>query len=346
MEFQVSLVASPQAPSDGHEDGAGRLRDLIIIGAGPAGLTAAIYACRSGIQPLVFAGGLPGGQIANTERVENYPGFPEPIGGPELAQRMQEQAQRLGAEILLEGVRRVDFSAPPFAVTASSGTYRARAVIVATGAFPRRLGVPGEAEFFGRGVSTCATCDAFFYRGRRVVVVGGGDSAIEEGLFLTNFAREVIVVHRRDQLRASYILQQRAFANPKMRFVWDSVVEEILGEQTVRAVRVRNLKTGAVTEIETDGVFVYIGLVPATRIFEGQLALDANGYILTDRDQQTSVPGVFAAGDVQNPNYRQIVVAAGSGAAAAMRAYRYLSEQSVTGTVTVAPAAAPEDRAE
>jgi thioredoxin reductase (NADPH) len=312
---------------DGATPAGEQIRDLIIIGAGPAGLTAAIYAARSGIQPLVLGGHMPGGQIANTERVENFPGFPEGISGAELAQRIQDQAQRLGTDLRLEGVRRVDFMQRPFEMGTSSGTYRARAVIVATGAFPRRLGVPGEAEFFGRGVSTCATCDGFFYRGRRVVVVGGGDSAMEEGLFLTNFAREVIVVHRRDQLRASHILQQRAFANPKMRFVWDSVVEEVLGEQTVKGVRIRNLKSGAVTEIETDGVFVYVGLVPATKIFEGQLALDENGYIITDREQQTSVPGVFAAGDVQNPNYRQMVIAAGSGAAAAMKAYRYLSEQ-------------------
>ncbi len=330
MELQFSPVTVSSQADDGNTapaDPAEDVRDLIIIGGGPAGLTAAIYAVRSGIQPLVFAGHMPGGQIANTERVENFPGFPEGIHGAELAQRIQEQAQRLGADIRMEGVRRVDFAQRPFQMGTSSGSYRARAVIVATGAFPRRLGVPGEAEFFGRGVSTCATCDAFFYRGRRVVVVGGGDSALEEGLFLTNFASEVIVVHRRDQLRASHILQQRAFANPKMRFVWDSVVEEVLGEQTVKGVRIRNVKTGVRSEIETDGVFVYVGLVPATKIFEGQLALDENGYIITDREQQTSVPGVFAAGDVQNPNYRQMVIAAGSGAAAAMKAYRYLTEE-------------------
>ncbi len=302
------------------------LYDLIIIGGGPAGLTAAIYARRAALETLVLAGPLAGGQIANTERVENYPGFPDGISGADLALRLQEQARRFEAQIVAEAATAVDFSAAPFAVTARE-TYRARAVIIATGAFPRRLGVPGEKEFFGRGVSTCATCDAFFYKDRRVVVVGGGDSAIEEGLFLTRFAREVIVVHRRDQLRAAKIAQERAFANPKMRFVWDTVVEEIVGQQTVSGVRVRNVKTGEVSHIETDGVFVYIGLVPMTRIFAGQIALDENGYIITDHRQQTNVPGVFAAGDVQNPHFRQVVVAAGSGAVAAIEAERFLVGQ-------------------
>ncbi len=302
------------------------LYDLIIIGGGPAGLTAAIYARRAALETLVLAGPLAGGQIANTERVENYPGFPDGISGADLALRLQEQARRFEAQIVAEAATAVDFSAAPFDVTARE-TYRARAVIIATGAFPRRLGVPGEKEFFGRGVSTCATCDAFFYKDRRVVVVGGGDSAIEEGLFLTRFAREVIVVHRRDQLRAAKIAQERAFANPKMRFVWDTVVEEIVGQQTVSGVRVRNVKTGEVSHIETDGVFVYIGLVPMTRIFAGQIALDENGYIITDHRQQTNVPGVFAAGDVQNPHFRQVVVAAGSGAVAAIEAERFLVGQ-------------------
>ncbi len=302
------------------------LYDLIVIGGGPAGLTAAIYAGRAALKTLVLAGPLVGGQIANTDWVENYPGFPEGINGADLALRLQEQAGRFGAQIVAEAATAVDFSAAPFTVTARA-TYRGRAVIIATGAFPRRLGVPGEREFFGRGVSTCATCDAFFYKDKRVVVVGGGDSAVEEGLFLTKFAREVIVVHRRDQLRAARICQERAFANPKMRFVWDTVVEEIVGEQTVRGVRVRHVKTGEVSQIEADGVFIYIGLVPMTGIFAGQVQLDENGYVVTDRRQQTSVPGVFAAGDVQNPDFRQVVIAAGSGAVAAIEAERFLTEQ-------------------
>lgn len=299
------------------------LYDLIIIGGGPAGLTAAIYAGRAALRTLVLTGPLAGGQIANTDWVENYPGFPEGINGADLALRLQEQAGRFGAHIVAEAATAVDFAAAPFTVTARA-TYRGRAVIIATGAFPRRLGVPGEKEFFGRGVSTCATCDGFFYKDKRVVVVGGGDSAVEEGLFLTKFAREVIVVHRRDQLRAARIYQERAFANPKMRFVWDTVVEEIVGEQTVRGVRVRNVKTGETAQIEADGVFIYIGLVPMTKIFAGQVKLDKNGYIVTDRRQQTSVPGVFAAGDVQSPDFRQVVVAAGTGAVAAIEAERFL----------------------
>jgi thioredoxin reductase (NADPH) len=307
-----------------------RVYDLIIIGGGPAGLTAAIYAGRAALKTVVLAGSLPGGQVANTELVENFPGFPKGIGGPELAQRVHEQAKKFATDVVQEGVREVDFTTYPRHVRTSSGTYRGRTVIIATGTFPRRLGVRGESEFFGRGVSTCATCDGFFYKDRHVVVVGGGDSAVEEGLFLTKFAREVIVIHRRDELRASPILQERAFANPKMRFVWDTVAEEILGDQTVNGVRVRNVKTDEISTIETDGVFVYIGLIPATKVFKGQVDLDPNGYVITDRRQRTNVVGVFAAGDVQDPEFRQAVVAAGSGATAAMAASRSLPEICLT----------------
>ncbi len=339
MDFQISLVApaTPEAVADdavedsdaaedSGADGDTSVYDLIVIGGGPAGLTAALYASRNGLDPLVFTGHMPGGQIANTERMENYPGFPEGISGPDLAQRMVEQVTKFGPTMLQEGVRTADFSVRPFEIASSSGTYKAHAVIIATGSFPRRLGIKGESEFFGRGVSTCATCDGFFYRDRRVVVIGGGDSAIEEGLFLTKFASEVIVIHRRDELRASEILQKRAFANPTIRFVWDSVVDEILGEQTVTAVRVQNVKTGETSLIDTDGVFVYVGLVPATKIFRGQLELDSSGYIVTDRLLRASVPGVYAAGDVQSPSFRQAVIAAGSGAMAAMEVDRYLAE--------------------
>ena len=323
MKFQVSMMepALEEEPADGEIP----LYDLIIIGGGPAGLTAALYAARGGIQPLLLAGLTPGGQIANTERMENFPGFPDGISGAELAQRMHEQVKRFGVTVVSEGVRQVDFSIHPFELVTSSGVHHARAVVIATGTFPRRLGVPGESQFYGRGVSTCATCDGFFYRDRRAVVVGGGDSALEEGLFLTKFAREVVVIHRRDELRACKMLQDRGFANPKMRFVWDSVVEEVLGDQTVTGVRIRNVKTDATSVLETDGVFVYIGLIPSTKILEGQLDLDENGYVTTDREQRTSVPGVFAAGDVQNPNFRQAVVAAGSGAMAAMAVDRFLA---------------------
>ena len=290
-------------------------------------MTAAIYAGRAAIKSLVLCGGMPGGQIANTSLVENFPGFPKGVNGFDLATSFQEQAEHFGAEIVLEPASEVDFSRRPFVVKTHSETYEARTVIVATGAFPRRLGVPGEKEFFGRGVSTCATCDGFLYKNKTVVVIGGGDSAIDEGLFLTRFAGEVIVVHRRDQLRAHKQLQERAFATPNMRFVWDSVATEVLGDGKVTGVRVRNVKTDESQVIETDGVFVYIGLIPATRILSGQLEMNEAGYVITDDHQRTNVPGVFAAGDVENPDFRQCVVAAGSGASAAIQAERYLSAQ-------------------
>jgi thioredoxin reductase (NADPH) len=327
LDFKLS-PQQPESQSPGDTEAeADHIYDLIIIGGGPAGLTAAIYAGRAALDAVLLTGALPGGQVANTDLVENYPGFPEGIAGADLAMRMQQQAQRFVSKFANDFVAEVDFSASPFAVLTHSGTYHGRAVIVATGAFPRRLGVSGEKDFFGRGVSTCATCDAFFYRDKRVVVVGGGDSAIDEGMFLTKFADEVIVVHRRDELRAVKSFQERAFANPRMRFVWDSVVEEILGEQTVTGVKVRNVKTDEASTIEVDGVFVYVGMVPGTKWFEGQLELDKQGYIVTNDRQHTSVPGVFAAGDVQSPDFRQVVIAAASGAKAAMEADRFLAEQ-------------------
>jgi len=301
------------------------VHDLIVIGGGTAGLTAAIYAGRAAIKPLLLSGAMPGGQIASTNLVENYPGFPEGVNGFDLAYAFQQQAEHFGAQIVQEAVTEVNFATRPLVVRTRSETYQARAVIIATGAFPRRLGVPGERDFFGRGVSTCATCDGFLYKDKVAVVIGGGDSAIDESLFLTKFAREVIVVHRRDELRASKQLQERAFANPKMRFVWDSVAKEILGDSKVTGVRVRNVKTEEEQIIDTDGVFIYVGLVPATKVFAGQVALDDAGYIITDDHQRTNVPGVFAAGDVQNPEFRQCVIAAGSGATAAIQAERYLS---------------------
>jgi len=306
---------------------ADQVYDLVILGGGPAGLTAAVYAGRAARSTLVLTGPLPGGQVATTQMVENFPGFPEGISGMELAQRMQAQAGHFGARMVVEPVTGVDLTHAPFTVQTHCDTYRSRTVIIATGAVPRRLGVPGEARFFGRGVSTCATCDGFFYKGKRVVVVGGGDSALDEGLFLTRFAREVVVVHRRDQLRAARVYQERAFANPKMRFVWDSVVEEILGEQTVSGVRVRNVKTGEAAVIEANGVFVYVGMTPGSRLFAGQVELDEQGYVVTDRRQHTSRPGIFAAGDVQSPDFRQVVVAAASGAMAALEADRFLADE-------------------
>ena len=330
MKIQSFIVTPVAEAEESTVEGEVPVYDLVIIGGGPAGLTAAIYAGRSALKTLVLVGSVPGGQIANTQLVENFPGFPEGIGGVELAKRMQSQAERFGAQIVMDSVTEVDFSTSPFTIQTHSETYRGRAAIIASGAFPRRLGVPGETEFFGRGVSTCATCDGFFYKDKRVVVVGGGDSAVDEGLFLTRFASEVFVVHRRDQLRATKIYQERAFANPKMRFVWDSVVEGILGERTVTGVRVRNVKTGETSVIEADGVFIYVGMGPVTELFIDRVELDERGYVVTDRGQHTNVPGVFAAGDVQSPDFRQVVVAAGAGAIAAIEADRFLADQSHT----------------
>jgi len=326
LDFKLVQDQQQDLPREGVVQEEDQVYDVIIIGGAPAGFTAAIYAGRAALKTLVLTGPLLGGQVATTQMVENFPGFPEGINGAELAQRMHSQAERFGAHIVTASATGVDFSTSPLTVQSHSATYRGRTVIIATGAFPRRLGVPGEAKFFGRGVSTCATCDGFFYKDKRAVVVGGGDSAIDEGLFLTRFAREVVVVHRRDQLRATKVYQERAFANPKMRFAWDSVVEEILGEQTVTGVRVRNVKSGETSVIEADGVFVYVGMIPGTKLFDSQVELDEQGYVVTDRRQHTSVPGVFAAGDVQSPDFRQVVVAAGTGAIAAKEAEKFLVE--------------------
>jgi thioredoxin reductase (NADPH) len=301
---------------------------VVIIGSGPAGLTAALYAARANLEPLVIRGLQPGGLIATTADVENYPGFPEPVGGFDLAQKMEEQAARFGTQYLDAIVEQVDFTTRPFKLTTDSGeVITAETVIISTGASPRHLGVPGEEKLANRGVSYCATCDGFFCRGKKVVVVGGGNSAMDEGLFLTRFVTELVIVHRRDTLRADPILQERAFSNPKVGFIWDSTVTEILGGENVTGVRIKNLKTGEETELPTDGVFPYIGHVPNTAIFKEQLDLDENGYILADERTRTKVPGVFAAGDVVDHVYRQAVTAAGDGCKAAMEATWFLAEQ-------------------
>ncbi len=300
------------------------VRDVIIIGSGPAGLTAAVYAARADLKPLLIEGFEAGGQLMLTTDVENYPGFIDGIMGPELMERMRKQAARFGTEYLTENVTSVDFSAQPFTVTTNSGNFKARSVIIATGASAKMLGVPGERELIGHGVSTCATCDGFFFRDQELVIVGGGDSAMEEATFLTKFASKVTVVHRRDSLRASKIMQDRAFNNDKIEFVWDSVVSEIFGNGKVAGVRLKNLKTGAETELPAGGVFVAIGHTPNTSLFEGQIDL-SGGYIVTEAEgTQTSVPGVFAAGDVVDFRYRQAITAAGMGCMAAIDAERYL----------------------
>lgn len=322
MEFEPKI-----APLESEDAGKAAERyELVIIGGGPAGLTAAIYAGRARITTRVCTGTLPGGQPNNTTEVDNFPGFPDGVDGGELARRFQSQAERFGAEIVPETVTGADLSERPFTIQTDRNTCRAQTVIVATGAAYRRLGIPGEDKFYGRGVSSCATCDGFFYQDKQVVVIGGGDTAMNEALFLTKFAEKVTVIHRRRELRATKIFQERAFANPKIDFLWDSVVQEVLGDQTVTGVRVRNVKTGDTSMVKTDGVFVYIGMEPKSSLFVGQLELDDNGYIVSNHRQHTSEPGVFAAGDVQDPRYRQVVTAAGTGAIAALEAERYLED--------------------
>lgn len=297
---------------------------MIILGAGPAGLTAAIYAARADLAPLVLAGRQPGGQLVLTSEVENFPGFPDGILGPDLMANMRRQAERFGATVVDEEANEVDFGVRPLQVCTENGRYEAETVIIATGASARWLGVPGERRLLGRGVSSCATCDGFFFRNKEVVVVGGGDTALEEAIFLTKFARKVTVIHRRAELRASKIMQERARRNEKIAFVWDSVVAEILGEHHVEGVRLRHLKTDRVTDLPTDGVFVAIGYTPNTKIFEGQIELDEQGYVKVHDETRTNVPGVFVAGDVEDLRYRQAITAAGSGCKAAMDAEVYL----------------------
>ena len=304
------------------------MRNIIVLGSGPAGLTAAIYTTRAGLSPLVFEGAEAGGQLMLTTEVENYPGFADPILGPDLIANMRAQAQRVGAEFISEDAVQVDLSRRPFRITSQSGdTYEANALIIATGAKAKLLGLPGEQRLMGRGVSTCATCDGFFFRDRNVIVVGGGDTAMEEALYLSKLAKSVTVVHRRDQLRASKILQQRAMDNPKISFVWSHTVADIVGDGKVSGVKLRELRTDRVVERPTDGVFVAIGHKPNTDLFRGQLAIDDNGYIIRTRRSATSVEGVFAAGDVHDHTYRQAVTAAGYGCEAAIDAERWLQQQ-------------------
>ncbi len=304
-------------------------QEVIVLGSGPAGLTAALYTARANLHPLVIEGAEAGGQLTLTTMVENYPGFPDGLLGPDLIQVMRQQAERFGAKVLKGDATAVELSRRPFTITVEEGTLRTRTLIIATGASANLLGLPSERKLLGHGVSTCATCDGFFFREQRVAVVGGGDSAMEEATFLTKFATKVTVIHRRDKLRASKIMQERAFKNPKIEFLWNRTVEEILdpSQGKVTGIRTRTNGSAAAETLACDGVFIAIGHSPNTKLFAGQLEMDEQGYLVTHRGTMTSVPGVFAAGDVQDHVYRQAVTAAGSGCMAAMDAERYLERQ-------------------
>jgi len=305
------------------------VRNVIVIGSGPAGYTAALYAARAELKPLVFEGSVTaGGALMQTTEVENFPGFPDAIMGPELMDSMRKQAERFGAELLSDDVIEVDLAATPKVIKTDSETYLAQAVIIATGSRYKELGVPGEKELGGHGVSWCATCDGFFFRGHDIAVIGGGDSALEEAMFLTRFGKSVTVVHRRDTLRASKIMQERAFANPKIDFLWDSEVAEVLGSDRVTGLRIRSTKDGTEHEVPVTGVFVAIGHHPRSELFDGQLATDPDGYLLVDQPStRTAIEGVFACGDVVDHTYRQAVTAAGTGCAAALDAERWLASK-------------------
>lgn len=304
-----------------------RKAEVAIVGSGPAGLTAALYTGRANLEPLVISGNQLGGQISITWEVDNYPGFPEGTTGPELVERMQKHAERFGAELLVDEVTEVDFSdGPPFLLKTHGEEIEAQAVILASGASPKRLGVPGESEMIGKGVSFCATCDGFFFKDKDVIVVGGGDSAMEEGLFLTRYANDVQVVHRRDQLRANERLRSRARDNEKISFIWDTVVEEIKGNGKVEAVRLRNVKTDESRDLGVDGVFIFIGHFPNSELYQGQLEMDDRGYVVVDENMMTSVPGVFAAGELMDARFRQISTSVGQATAAAMICEKWLED--------------------
>lgn len=309
------------------ESGRQKHYDVLIIGSGPAGYTAGVYTSRAKLSTLIISGTLPGGQLMTTSEVENYPGFPSGIFGPELMMNMRQQSERFGATIVDDEVTKVDFKKKPLKITTHSEMYTAEAVIACTGASPRKLGIPSEQQFSGRGVSYCATCDGPFFKGEDIVVVGGGDTALEEATFLTKFGKSVKIVHRRDTLRASKILQEKAKENPKIEFLWNNVVSDIKGDKKIATVMVKNIASGKETTLDAGGLFVAIGHEPNTSIFKDQLELDDKGYIVLKDHTKTSVEGVFAAGDVHDHRYRQAVTAAGFGCMAAIDVERWLSER-------------------
>ncbi|MBE0411947.1 MAG: thioredoxin-disulfide reductase [Anaerolineales bacterium] len=320
MDFNLSNLPTRSKSEEEHVK-------VLILGSGPAGLSAALYVARASLNPVVLSGIEIGGQISLTYSIENYPGFPDGIGGMELYELFQKQAERFGARIEIDIADEVDLSDRPFRVKTQNGKlYLAESLIISTGASAITLNVPGEKEFTGKGVSYCGTCDGWFFKGKDVVVVGGGDSALEEGIFLTRFANSVTIVHRRDQLRAGPILQERARNNPKIDFVWNKIVTEVTGNGSVQSVQLRDTITGEESEQDTNGLFVFIGHKPNTQLFEGQLDMDELGYLIVDQKMRTNVAGVFAAGEVADPHFRQVITSAGMGAAAAMEAGHFLDE--------------------
>lgn len=319
MDFNLSNLSSPSSQPAGEIP-----VKVLILGSGPAGLSAALYAARADLAPVVLTGMEMGGQVSLTFTVENYPGFPEGIGGTALVEAFQKQAERFGAKVEFDTATAVDLSQRPFRVTTYNATYLAETLIITTGATPRHLDIAGEKELTGRGVSYCATCDGWFFKEKDVFVVGGGDSAIEESLFLTRYAKSVTVVHRRDALRAGAILQERAFNHPKIKFIWNSVLTEIKGKDAVKSVGIKDLVTGKEQDVPIDGVFVFIGHTPNSQLFQDQLEMDELGFLKVDHLMQTGIPGVFAAGEIADPHFKQVITSAGMGAAAAIQANRFL----------------------
>jgi thioredoxin reductase (NADPH) len=324
MDFSFSNLASTANTSEEP-----RHVKVLVLGSGPAGLSAALYAARAELEPIVLTGTQLGGQASTTHTIENYPGFPDGVGGAEIGELFQKQAERFGAKVEFGTATSVDLSSRPFKVVSDSGTYLAETLIVTTGATPIHLEVPGEYELTGRGVSYCATCDGWFFKEKEVIVVGGGDSALEEALFLTRYARSITIIHRRDTLRAGAILQKRAMNEPKINFIWDTVVTSVTGSDKVNGVVVKNVKTGNISELKTDGIFIFIGHKPNTELFNGQLELDELGYIKTNMKMATNIPGVFSAGEVSDPYFRQVITSAGMGAGAAIEAIRFLESHSI-----------------
>jgi thioredoxin reductase (NADPH) len=322
--FNLGNVSVPTSSSEGEK----RHVKVLILGSGPAGLSAALYAARAELEPVVLTGMELGGQAGLTHIIENYPGFPDGVGGPELGELFQKQAERFGAKVEFDTALSVDLSSRPFHVKTENGEYLAETLIIGTGARPNHLEIPGEYEYTGKGVSYCATCDGWFFKDKRVVVVGGGDSALEEGLFLTRFASSVTIVHRRDALRAGKILQNRAFNNPKVSFVWNTVVTEAVGNGKLEHLKLKNVETGEESTLEADGLFIFIGHTPNTQMFEGQLDMHDGGYIVSNDHMETNVPGVFVAGEVADNHFRQVVTSAGMGAAAAIQATHFLESVS------------------